>query len=261
MISAEPPARADRALFAFAWYPSFDDALEEVAALAETEDWSYQATPTDRPHPILYHYLHHTFARLEAEGDVGFAEGNAAACFDTGLVTPLQEPIYAYFTPNRREDRQPWFGAGFRRRGEYDLTRFPTLPPPASWFDDPAELVFDARLEIRPNLEHIVGDNRGRFPEPYRSMGDYQLQTLVRGAIENARRRAARSYKVAIPHFYRGAIHLLLPLCLEAPDRCDLALAITRHETFYRAATCFTLDQAYNNARLIAPPDRAWLVP
>ncbi|HII1671176.1 TPA: DUF3825 domain-containing protein [Salmonella enterica] len=30
---------------------------------------------------------------------------------------------------------------------------------------------------------------------------------------------------------------------------------------FYRASTCLTLDMSYNNARLLARPDRDWLVP
>ena len=41
----------------------------------------------------------------------------------------------------------------------------------------------------------------------------------------------------------------------------DLALVVERHSTFYRAATCLTLDMAYNNARQIARPDRDWLQP
>jgi hypothetical protein len=43
--------------------------------------------------------------------------------------------------------------------------------------------------------------------------------------------------------------------------RADLALSVDRVGDVYRAATVLTLDMAYNNARLIARPDRVWLEP
>ena len=92
-------------------------------------------------------------------------------------------------------------------------------------------------------------------------MADFALQTVLKGAIDNAKERVRRSYKTAIPQFYRSGVQLLLPLCLSDPQRADLALVVERHETFYRAATCLTLDMAYNNARQLARPDRDWLQP
>jgi hypothetical protein len=50
-------------------------------------------------------------------------------------------------------------------------------------------------------------------------------------------------------------------LCFKDPQQADLALVVERHQTFYRAATCLTLDMAYNNARQLARPDRDWLKP
>ena len=92
-------------------------------------------------------------------------------------------------------------------------------------------------------------------------MDDFALQTVLKGAIDNAKQRIRRSYKTAIPQYYRGKIQLLFPLCLSNPQRADLALVVERHETFYRASTCLTLEMAYNNARQLARPDRDWLQP
>ena len=112
------------------------------------------------------------------------------------------------------------------------------------------------------NVEHIIAETpRERFPEPYRSMENYALATVLKGAIDTARDRVRRSYKTAIPQYYHGQVQLLLPLCLSNPQRADLALVVERHSTFYRASTCLTLDMAYNNARQIARPDRDWLQP
>jgi hypothetical protein len=46
-----------------------------------------------------------------------------------------------------------------------------------------------------------------------------------------------------------------------AAAEADLALVVERFDGFYRAATCLTLDMAYNNARQLARPDKDWLQP
>jgi hypothetical protein len=178
------------------------------------------------------------------------------------LVTPSQEQIFASFEANRREDAQPWFFKDWLREGEARTSNFPELPDMAHYFDDPTCLVFDTRVLIRPNIEHIIDDeHKERFPPPYSGMDNYALQTIVRGSVENAKTRVARNYKTAIPQYYRGRVQLLLPLCLSSPQRADLALVVERHQSFYQASTCLTLDMAYSNARLLAKPDRDWLQP
>ena len=141
------------------------------------------------------------------------------------------------------------------------MTRFSQLPEMAHYFDDPTALVLDFRREIRVNVEHIIEENKERFPEPYRSMEEYALQTFLKGAIDNARERVRRNYKTAIPQYYKGRIQILLPLCISNAVAADLALVVEDHATFYRASTCLTLDMAYNNARQLARPDRDWLKP
>ena len=99
-----------------------------------------------------------------------------------------------------------------------------------------------------------------RFPDPFSTMDTHALQMIVRGAVDNAKERVRRNYKAAVPQFHRGKVQLLLPLCLSDPRVADLAILLARHEGVYRAATCLTLDMAYN-ARLLARPDRDWLQP
>jgi len=44
-----------------------DDRLNELAALAELEEWDYHRTETDNQKPILYNYLRYTYQRLTEE--------------------------------------------------------------------------------------------------------------------------------------------------------------------------------------------------
>lgn len=253
---------SSRPLYRFAIVPSMTERLPELAELAEPEDWNYRHTPSDHEFPILYNYLHHTFARLEEETKVAVSSDGEHACWNSGLVTVNQEPIFLLFDRNLFEgDSRPWHFREFRRKGEHHLNYFEALPEMADYFDDPTCLVLDTRFELRANIEHIIAENRERFPIPYRDMSDYQLQTVVRGAIENAKERVRRNYKAAVPQFYRGRVQLLLPLCLESPATADMALVVERFEGFYRASTCLTLDMAFNNARQLARPDRDWLQP
>lgn len=248
-------------LLDFAFIPAIDEKLQSLAELAEHEDWDYYNTPSDHKFPILYNYIRYSYRRLAEEGKIVRSADEQFACFNTGLVTQNQEPIFASFEVHRNETRQPWFFKGWLRKGQWEVNRFHELPDLAHYFDDPSCLVFDTRKELRVNTEHMIEGNKQRFPQPYASMDGYALQTFLKGAIDNAKERVKRSYKTAIPQYYSGQVQLLLPLCVGSPSKADLAMVVERHETFYRAATCLTLDMAYNNARQISRPDRDWLQP
>jgi hypothetical protein len=250
-----------RPLYEFAYVHEFNERLAELKDLAEEEDWDYAEAQSEHPTPLLYYYIHYTFVRLYEQKKIAVTPDESFACFNTGLVTEHQESIFALFSKNKLAGREPWRFVKWCRKGEYELTKFNALPEIATYFEDPACLVLDARLELRVNIEHIIGENRDRFPEPFRSMDDYALQMLLKGAIDNAKERIRRNYKAAVPQYYRGRVQLLLPLCLTNPKKADLALVVESYEGFYRASTCLTLDMAYNNARQLARPDRDWLQP
>lgn len=254
-------------LFNLVFFPDFDKCLEDLSVLAEPEDWNYQHTSTSRKNPILYNYIQYTYTRLVQENKLQISNDGQYLTFNTGLVTVNQEPIFALCNVNRNNPKagakfSPWFFIGWKRKGEHDLQKFDHLPEMAHYFDDPSDLVFDCRKELISNIEHIISDNKDRFPEPYKNMPDYTLQIVLKGAIDNAKERVRRNYKTAIPHFYRNKVQLLLPLCLSKPGVADLAIVVeSNNNSTYRAATCLTLDMAYNNARQLARPDRDWLIP
>lgn len=243
-------------IFDFAWFQDFHGKIEELKSLAMPEDWDYKRNPLGT-NPILENYIKHTFKKLEQEGKV-LTQGDYAV-FNTGLVTSLQEEIYAFFQKNKRLGYQPWFFVGWRKHSERDLMRFSNLPDVANYFTNPADLLYDTNIELRLNIDHIIEDNLIRFPPSYHSMDKYQIGTILQGTIDDAKRRIRRNYKTAVPQYYNGKIQLLLPLCLTSKAEADLALVVEKENGVYRASTCLTLDMAINNARLIAKPDNEWL--
>jgi len=246
----------------FAMMPKFAENIESLAALAEQEDWDYRNTPSAHPRPVLRNYLTYTYQRVAEEQKIAITQDQDHCCWNTGLISATQEPIFALFGRNQLSEVQSyWHFWRFARKAERDMTRFPQLPEMAHYFDDPSVLVFDTRKELRVNVDHIVADNIARFPPALQGMNPFGLQNLIKGAIDSAKERVRRNYKIAIPQYYQGQVQILLPLSLTDGSQADLALVVDRFPDFYRAATCLTLDMAYNNARQLARPDRDWLVP
>lgn len=246
-------------LFKTIWFNNFDQALQDLATLAINENWDYQMNPTGRL-PILNNYIHHTFAKVESDG-ITETSGEYFT-FNTGLVTTNQEEIFGYCQNNKKPNAtQKFYFLGWKKASERDLLKFTKLPDIANYFSDPSDLLYDLKIELRTNTDHIIQDNKARFPSSLSTMPDHQLGTLLQGTIEDAKKRIKRNYKTAIPQYYKGKLQLLLPLCLVERSKADLALVVEKENSIYRASTCLTLDMAINNARLIAKPDDEWLKP
>lgn len=251
---------SDLPLFNFAWFRDFDQALNNLSDLAMDENWDYQNTKTNTDYPIQFNYLHHTFQKLQDVDKV--FKNDDSTVFNTGLATENQEEIFAFFEENRMPTTDiNWYFKGFRKGSDRDLMQFDKLPKIANYFQEPEDLIYDTRLDLRVNIDHIIGDNRDRFPDEFGTFDKYQLGVIVNGSIEEAKKRIKRNYKTAIPQYFNGKIQLLLPLCLTSKESADLALVVEKDNNIYRAATCLTLDMAINNARLLAKPDDEWLKP
>ena len=244
-------------IFDFAFCYEFDKKIMALASLCP-EKWSFGLNANNI---ILKNYVEHTFLKLLEENNV--LEDNGFALFNTGLFTIYYEPIFAYFTPNKIADRQKWFLEGFYTSYQLGMMGIVNLPKRANYFEDPVQLVFNTNCDIVPQYPHIFGDpeNFLRIPETVRE--SHNKTMLFDGAIKRAKFMIDANYKTAVPQYYKGRIQLLIPICLVSESVPDLALVVSKNEAGnqYLGHTCLSLDMAYNNARLIARPDSAWLKP
>lgn len=238
---------------------------ELLAQLADEEDWGSERC-------VLTSYLRNLYKRVaqivrSSEGD-GVIEScvasiQSAICFNTGLYTSQYESIYVLLHPNQKVDaRQKWYVDGFYKESDVRLSIFETLPQRVRFYENPADLIYDYHLEIRPNIGHILTDeeNLSRLPVSLQAKGaEACRRRLFEGAVAEASRRVAANYALAVPQYFNGQIQLLLPLALTGSEP-ELALAIQRKEGHYLARTCLTLEMAYSNARLIVRPESSWLV-
>lgn len=241
---------------------------ERLAKLAKPEDWNFQRPEFKRAmrrFPILIGYLNHTFRRLQEQDKIVYSESGDRACFNTGLQTPFEKDVYATFFRNRhaQERKQPdWKLYGFFDSYSKALTDFRPLPDIATYIDNASDLVFDTNYKIEVNYEHLFNENRDRLPDVLKDEPMLAI-SAIQGAMGLLKNKVNRNYKLAIPHWYRGRIQLLLPLNLTNEHEADLALVAERDQSasLYRIRTVLTMDMAYMDARLITRPDRDWLNP
>ena len=260
----------------FADFNDFNQSLLDLHSKAETENWDYLNKPTSGV-PVLWSYINHTFERILTQQKLvkgkSSKDNKEFAYFNTGLVTPFQDEIYGYFLKIQTIDKsdrwhikQPEYEfLEFETEQSHYRKYFPSTPDIATYFAEAEvrELVFDTSLnngKIIIDREHIR-NRKGRFPTKIGSLDDEAFFDQIAKSIELATKRVRRNYKTAIPHFYDGKIQFLLPLCMLSKKDADLALVVNKEEYVYKAHTVLTLDQAYNNARLLAKPDREWLNP
>ncbi len=258
-----PTETLEEDLRAFAF--CHDSHYEALAGLANPEPWGDN-------NRVLRNYLTFSFKRAvqvvkEAAGispqpDLPLVFSGGCCLFNTGLYTSRYETIYALFEPNAREGApQRWYLKGFYKESSPALLAFDRLPCRVHFAKNPADLVFDYRLPVRANIDHILGDENNLSRIPASLMGadkSLLLRRTFEGAVAEATRRAAANYTLAVPQYYNGHIQLLLPLCLTG-DVPELALTIQREDGFYAARTCLTVEMAYNNARLICRPESSWI--
>ncbi|RCX16391.1 uncharacterized protein DUF3825 [Anaerobacterium chartisolvens] len=253
----------------------FETKLSKLADMAKDEQWNFKSEKYKDPSgqrnfPILNNYLYFTYDRLKAESKIAILDDESAMCFNTGLQTKEYErDIYAYFTKNIRypaTTSKQWNFVKFCKSIDNEMTSFSKLPDIAEYWDNPSDLIFDKRLDIRFNDEHIVEHNISRFQDVGLDGSPSDLLSWLEQSTKRAEKRVRRNYKIAIPQFFtdkdtnKSKIQLLLPLCPPNSTKALLALVITKAGETYLAKTVLPLDMAYMNSRRIVTPDADWIV-
>lgn len=238
--------------------------LDFLANMAQEEQWSYEGECDKR---ILYNYLCYTYDRIKEENKIAVTQDNENMCFNTGLLTENGADIYAHFIPNKNKNAkegQLWFLSGFRQRTDAIMRKFQNYPDIADYFTEPSDFIYDKKLKIEIDYDHIIDDNYDRFVN-IGLTDKYMIQGLLENAVKRITEKVKRNYKLAIPQYYTdkltgiAKIQLLLPLFLQSKNIADLALVVDKDEYRYVGKTILTLEWAYVNSRRIVRPDVDWL--
>ncbi len=238
--------------------------LRYLAAMAQPEQWDYKGQNSKS---ILFNYLCFTYDKLLDEEKISFSADGNHMCFNTGLLNLHDADIYALFDVNNSPKKKPdqkWFLNGFRTASDLDMRCFSTLPEIADYFTNPEDFIFNKKLPLAINYDHIIDDNYERFLDVGLS-DKYMIKALLESSVRRITEKVKRNYKLAIPQYYtdkttgQSKIQLLLPLFLKQGDVADLALAVDKDQQGYVGKTILTLEWAYVNSRRIVRPEVDWL--
>ncbi len=259
--------------------------LEPLKEMAEHEEWGQNDI-------ILVNYFVHTFhglceaQRKEPNGRY-IIEYDKWIYFNTGLITANMEPIYAAFEWNRgpgsratQDNPQYYLTRSLNNflRDVHMLQYCNPLPDRCRYFDDYTQLIMDGTKTPTVSWTHIIEENWDRicavlYPTAavndwnFKDRQQHDVQIRLQGALTKALIRVHANYRTAVPQSFQGELQLLLPLCILRANIPDLVLTISRMDTrppipgvfTYTARTILTLNMAYQNARLIARPEKDWL--
>lgn len=153
----------------FAEFSDSKQAFIDLKDLAEDENWDYIQRPS-RTNPVLRSYLNQTVHRVQIQEKVilgkSSKDGKEYAYFNTGLVTPRQDEIFAYFVKQLNYKKNAgwglqmpkWYFIEFNTNQSNYRRYFATVPEIATYFSEAeiTDLILDTRVPIIPDKEHLV---------------------------------------------------------------------------------------------------------
>lgn len=253
--------------------------LEDIASNAVAEPWSFSNRPSASKYPILKSYLENILGKLRKETHSGAinkivqsADGHYIL-FNTNLPDTFGKDILIMAEVRKKINGEEYFeNPSMFTKGVSEMRRLgfnvENTPQPATFFEDVNEVIFQSAWTIDSSFEHlshIIQDNRSRFPKEYQEKDPVRVAGDLEQGINMAVRMAKRNFKYIAPMYrpQKDCIQMLMPIYLsgsyrEAPD---FALVLTPDNGIYIPETILPIDGAYQNARLIAMPDEAWLRP
>lgn len=209
---------------------TWNQALGALATAAAPERWNYPGEGVGKAsrYGILREYLSATLARARAEGRLATSADGSLAAFDTGLMTPMDEELYAVLSPTGTDI--PWHLDGFATAGAGELgsrlvASLSELPARATYLASVDDVALrDGALTVA-DYRSLLGDGLARLPQGFLSAqldgtdAAHELDGLSRATTPQGRRDALRRLSRAItgePGRYRR-------ICRAIDDAIDLA--------------------------------------
>ena len=154
----------------FAYLGSWNTFLSDLAAMAMPEHWDFDGTTNN--YAVLCQYIKYTFFRLTKENKICISDDGTFAAFNTGLLTPRYEDIFACFQSQENTAGTGWRYTGFCTQasgtlGKQLVNKLRYLPEPAEYFKNFSEVYFDRNKLLMLDYYHILVDNISRFPIGY----------------------------------------------------------------------------------------------
>lgn len=240
------------------------------------ENW--RSTNRDRLHRYIRALLEKVKYEQEMTDEISgngytLSRDRSKCVINTGLIDTYNNDIYIIDLTNKEKNvlnkkltlyvsKSNLVELGFNKE---DIAK---LPKAIKFYKNKSELVFNADiddfdLEATNRLYHIIQERRDRFPDNYRDTNCDIICDKIKIAVSKAIRMSERDYRYVVPMFNikENKIQYLMPLHLDKSldEPPELVVVIGEYNGFYNIYTILTIDDAYDNARLLCRPDQSWL--
>ena len=236
---------------------TWDQALGTLATAAAPERWNYpgEGVGKARRYGILREYLSATLARVRAQGRLATSADGSLAAFDTGLMTPMDEELYAILSPTGTDI--PWHLDGFATAGAGELgsrlvASLSELPARATYLASVDDVALrDGALTVA-DYRSLLGDGLARLPQGFLSAqldgtdAARELDGLSRATTPQGCRDALRRLSRTIT----GEPGRFRRICRAIDDAIDLAQRRAR-QSYRLVAPAF--DAARDRMVLLLP--------
>lgn len=242
----------------FAVIGSWERTLGTLATMAAPEHWNFPGEGVGGPsrYGILREYLTVTFHRAVEQGRIATAADSPLAAFNTGLLTPFGEDVYAVFSPNAGDI--PWKLDGFATAGSGELgarlvATLPELPQPASYLERVEDVVCQPGHMLILDTEALLGEKVGRLPRAFLAdqlAGSPEASRLLRDGMDAGNGRLGRSACRELARAIKGDPSLYRHMGRALQDATTLSLRLAQ-ASYRMAAPAF--DPATSTMRLLLP--------
>lgn len=236
---------------------TWDQALGTLATAAAPERWNYpgEGVGKARRYGILREYLSATLTRVRAQGRLATSADGSLAAFDTGLMTPMDEELYAILSPTGTDI--PWHLDGFATAGAGELgsrlvASLSELPARATYLASVDDVALrDGALTVA-DYRSLLGDGLARLPQGFLSAqldgtdAARELDGLSRATTPQGCRDALRRLSRTIT----GEPGRFRRICRAIDDAIDLAQRRAR-QSYRLVAPAF--DAARDRMVLLLP--------
>ena len=254
--------------------------LEDLAINSQPEDWVFQHKPAKIQYPILKSYIENIFIVLKHESELGmenrlvYSKDRTHLLFNTNLLDRYAHEIWIILDVKKMNNGKEMLLNPKRVKSERELSFIGfergACPNPPSFFKHKEEAHYQKDWEIAYNYdtyEHIIQERQYRFAEEYRQLSSEELAGKLDEAIRFGVEMAKRNDHFVLPMYrpQKQQVQMLMPIYLNRlaggnPDFA-LVLSLDKENRYYLPETILSLEDAYQDARLISILDGMWLTP
>lgn len=218
---------------------TWEQALGTLARTAAPERWNYpgEGVGAKSRYGVLRDYLASTLARVRATDALATAADGSLAAFDTGLLSPLDEKLYAVLSPTGIDI--PWHLEGFAEAGSGELgsrlvATIGELPAQASYLRSIDDVAPRVGAMVIPDYRALLSECLDRLPQGW--LREQLDGTGAAPAFEAFCAAAApaeqTSAKRTLAHAIEGEPALFRRLCRALDDA--IGLSMRRAQASYR---------------------------